>query len=734
MDITFDKENKVFYLATHSTSYIMQIFKDKYLAHLYWGRRLNKICPENVLVPKNLCGAGNPDHMDKTYTLDHLPQEYATFGASDYRKSALEITYGDGSTMTELYYESHRIYKGKPEINGLPAVYVEDESEATTLEIVLREQRKLLEVTLIYTVMEAYDVITRSVRVKNNSAESVILEKVYSALVDFNHDEFDMITLNGAWGRERYPERVKVRRGEQSVGSVRGASSHQANPFIALVSPQTTEEAGDAYGFNFVYSGNFSAGAQVDQNSFTRAFMGLNENMFSWELKSGEVFETPEVVMVYSAKGLGGMSRIYHKVYRERLCRGQYRDSIRPVLVNNWEGTYFDFTHEKIVDIAKKAKELGIELLVLDDGWFGKRKDDTTSLGDWFADKDKLPQGIEGLAKEVHALGLKFGLWFEPEMVSKVSELYKAHPDWCIHEPGREPIESRNQLILDYSRSDVREYIVNIVSGILESADIDYVKWDMNRHMTEFFSVSLDAKHQKELCHRYMLGLYEVLEQITQKHPKVLFESCSSGGGRFEPGMLYYMPQTWTSDDTDGVERLFIQHGTSYVYPFCTMGAHVSAIPNHQVHREVPLKMRGDVAMPGNFGYELDLTKFTAEESLMVKEQILRYKELRTWLPKAQLYRLESPFEGNTAVWEFVGEDENRIYLSYFRILERANSKEERVFLSGLAEDALYRCVETDKIYSGAELMYVGMHIDFPWNDAAYRGDYVSVTREFVRQ
>ena len=734
MGITFDKEEKVFYLTTNNTSYIMQIFKEKYVAHLYWGRRLGKLHPEDILLPKNLCCSGNPDHKDKTYTLDHLPQEYTTFGASDNRKASLEVTYADGSSMTELYYVSHEIYSGKPQIEGLPSVYVENDAEATTLEIVLREPRKNLEVTLVYTVMESYDVITRSVRVKNDSTEPVVLEKVYSALVDFNHDNFDMITLNGAWGRERYPERVKVRRGEQSVGSVRGASSHQANPFIALVSPQTTEDAGDAYGFNFVYSGNFSAGAQVDQNSYTRAFLGIRENMFSWELKQGEVFFAPEAVMVYSPEGLGGMSRIYHKVYRERLCRGVYRDSERPVLVNNWEGTYFDFTHEKIVDIAKKAKELGIELLVLDDGWFGKRKDDTTSLGDWFANKEKLPWGIEGLAKDVHSLGLKFGLWFEPEMVSKVSELYKAHPDWCIHVPGREPIESRHQLILDYSREDVREYIVNAVSDVLERAQIDYVKWDMNRHMTEFYSVALDAKHQKELCHRYMLGLYEVLEKITGKHPKVLFESCSSGGGRFEPGMLYYMPQTWTSDDTDGVERLFIQHGTSYVYPFATMGAHVSAIPNHQVHREVPLKMRGDVAMPGNFGYELDLTKFTDAETKLVKEQVEKYKTLRLWLPKAQLYRLASPFEGNTAVWEFVEEEKNRVYISYFRILERANSAEERVFLKGLEEDAFYKCLENGKVYSGAELMYAGLHIPFPWDDTDYRGDYVSVIREFIRQ
>ena len=734
MGITFQETDKVFYLHTRNTTYVLQIFKEKYLAHLYWGRKLSSLHPENVLFVQNTCGAGNPDRADQTYTLQQLRQEYPTQGASDYREPALTACYADGSIMTELWYKSHRIYEGKPSLEGLPAVYVESDSEATTLEITLAEPRKGLEVTLLYTVMEDYDVLTRSVRVKNLSQQSVTLDGIYSASVDFHTDEFEMITLNGAWGKERAPERIAVRRGMSRVGSVRGASSHQANPFIALVHPRTTEEAGDAYGFNFVYSGNFAAGAEVDENGYTRAFMGIHRDMFSWELEPMAEFTAPEVVMVYSPNGLGEMSRIYHRLYRERLCRGKFRDAIRPVLVNNWEGTYFDFNHEKIVAIARKAKEFGIELLVLDDGWFGKRKDDTSSLGDWFANMEKLPKGIEGLAEDVHALGLKFGLWFEPEMISRESELFRAHPDWCIHEPGREPMESRHQLILDFSRPQVRDYIVDTVSGVLDKAKVDYVKWDMNRHMTEYFSVALSPKNQRELCHRYMLGVYQVLERITTSHPDVLFECCSAGGGRFEPGMLYYMPQTWTSDNTDGVERLFIQHGTSYVYPFATMGAHVSAVPNHQVYRNVPLKMRGDVSMPGNFGYELDLTKFTEEEVEVVKGQVARYKELRTWLPKTDLYRLSSPFEGNTTVWEFVSEDKEKVYVSYFRILERANVREERIYLQGLCEDAMYLCKEDGKVYLGAELMYAGLYIPFPWDDTDYRGDYVSVTREFVKQ
>ena len=734
MGITFNETDKVFYLHTKNTTYAMQIFKNKYLVHLYWGRKVASLHPENVLFVQNTCGAGNPDRADKTYTLQQVRQEFPTQGASDYREPALTACYTDGSLMTELWYKEHRIYTGKPQLKGLPSVYIQEDTEATTLEVVLEEKRKGLEVTLQYTVLEAYDAMTRSVRVRNVSTQPVMLESVYSASVDFSTDAFELITLNGAWGKERTPERIAVRRGMTSVGSVRGASSHQANPFVALVNPKTTEESGDAYGFNFVYSGNFAAGAQVDENGYTRAFMGINRDLFSWELKPMEEFTAPEVVMVYTSKGIGEMSRIYHKLYRERLCRGKYREAIRPVLVNNWEGTYFDFDHEKIVAIAKKAKEFGIELLVLDDGWFGKRNDDTTSLGDWFTNMEKLPKGIEGLAADVHALGLKFGLWFEPEMISRESELFGAHPDWCIHEPGREPMESRHQLILDYSRKEVREYIVKAVSDVLEKAKVDYVKWDMNRHMTEYFSAALSSTNQRELCHRYMLGLYEVLERITSQHPDILFESCSSGGGRFDPGMLYYMPQTWTSDNTDGVERLFIQHGTSYAYPFATMGAHVSAIPNHQVHRNVPLKMRGDVSMPGNFGYELDLTKFTEDETLLVKKQVERYKELRTWLPKASLYRLASPFEGNTAVWEFVSENKESIYVSYFRILERANVREERIYLQGLDETAEYFCKEDGNTYLGAELMYAGLYIPFPWNDADYRGDYVSVTREFVKQ
>ena len=733
MAVRIDDQNLIFYLETEHTSYIMQVVKGKYLCHLYWGRKLTKIYPERLLSFHGLCCSANPDETDKTYTLDLLPQEYPTQGAADYRKAALETEYADGSILTELFYESYRVIKGKPLLRELPATYAEEGDDVWTLEITCADRRTGLEVKLSYSVFSQMDVLTRSVCIINRSSAGVILNKAYSASVDFNSDSFDMLTLNGAWGRERYPERVKLRRGNQAIGSVRGASSHQENPFIALLREDTTEKTGDAYGFSFVYSGNFIAGVEVDQSAASRAYMGIHEDLFQWNLEPGACFQTPETVMVYTDRGLGELSRIYHRIYRRRLCRGKYRDAGRPVLVNNWEGTYFDFNQKKILAIADKAAELGIEMLVLDDGWFGKRDDDTSSLGDWYADQRKLPDGITGLAKAVHLRGLKFGLWFEPEMISKDSNLYRQHPDWCIHVPGREPMECRNQMVLDLSRGEVCSYVIDAVSQILDSAGIDYVKWDMNRHITEYYSAGRGSSGQSELCHRYMLGLYHVMDEIISGHPDVLFESCSSGGGRFDPGMLYYMPQIWTSDDTDAAERVYIQYGTSYAYPFCTMGAHVSAVPNHQVHRVTPWKTRGDVAMTGAFGYELDLTGLAAMETDVVKKQVQRYKRLRMWLPAADLYRLENPFCGNYGAWMFVSESGNQCLVNCVRMMERANMPEKRIFLQGLKEGCIYRCVETGNCYSAEELMYAGLRVSEDGENPDMRGDFVSFTWSFEK-
>lgn len=714
MAIIIDEKNLIFNLQTKSASYIMKVVEDKFLAHVYWGRKMDNPDMENAQINRWI--GFSPAEWGKPLTRDFLCQEYPTGCGTDYRIPAISALYDDGSRTVELAYEGFKVIAGKPRLKGLPATYVESDDEADTLEIILKDNIKNMKVVLQYTAYNNLDVITRNVKVINENNARITLEKVVSANVDFEDSEFDMITLPGAWARERHIERAAIRSGIQSIESRRGASSHQLNPFFALVSKNATEDYGDAYGFNLVYSGNFTAGVEVDQIFKSRAWIGINDYDFSWILEVGDEFQAPEAVMVYSSKGIGEMSRTYHKLYRKRLVRGKYRDEVRPILANNWEGTYFDFNEEKIVDLAREAADLGIELMVLDDGWFGKRNSDNCSLGDWYVNKEKIPNGISGLAKRVNELGIKFGLWFEPEMVCPDSDLYRAHPDWCIHVQGRDRTECRWQLILDLSRPEVCDYIVKAVSDVLDEANIGYVKWDMNRHMSMLGSAGLPAERQKEMPHRYMLGLYDVMERIVSSHPDVLFESCSGGGGRFDPGILYYMPQTWTSDDTDAVERLYIQYGTSLCYPTSAMGAHVSAVPNHQVGRVTSLKMRGDVAFSGNFGYELDLMKFTKEEKEEVKAQVAMYKELRSFVQSADMYRIESPFEGNTTAWEFISEDGNDIFAAYFRILAKPNDGINRMKFVALEENARYEVVGEDKIYSGAELMNIGLVVEL-WGD-----------------
>ncbi len=718
MSITFDEREKVFHLTTKNTSYIMKVAKEKYLSHVYWGRKIKTPDMENAQLNRFISFDAVPDTKDRGYSLDFVCQEYPVGCGTDYRIPAVQAVFSDGSRAVELIYDSYKITSGKPKLKGLPATYIEDASEADTLEIVLTDTLKSMKVVLMYTAYNEIDAITRSVRIINESSEQILLEKVMSASVDYETSDYDFVELSGAWGRERHIERNRLRSGIQSIESRRGASSHQLNPFFALASKNANEEYGEVYGFNLVYSGNFTAGVEVDQIFKARAYIGMNDYDFSWLLESGESFQAPEAVMVYSSHGFGEMSRVYHRLYRKRLVRGKYRDAIRPILANNWEATYFDFNEEKILELAKTASELGIELLVLDDGWFGKRNSDNCSLGDWYVNKEKLPDGIGGLAEKVKEYGILFGLWFEPEMVSPDSDLYRAHPDWCIHIPGRERTECRNQLTLDLSREDVCEYIIKTVSQVLDEAAIGYVKWDMNRHMSELGSAGLPPKRQKEMPHRYMLGLYHVMEEIVSKHPDVLFESCSGGGGRFDPGMLYYMPQTWTSDDTDAVERLYIQYGTSLVYPVSAMGCHVSAVPNHQANRMTSLSMRGDVAMSGNFGYELDLAAFTEEEKDEVRMQIKQYKDLRTFIQSGDMYRLQSPFEGNTTAWQFISEDGKDIFAAYFRILCEVNGGISRMKFTTLEADAMYEVlgVNGGKRYSGDELMNIGLTVDL-WGD-----------------
>lgn len=721
MPIFFDEAKGLFHLQSRNTSYLIQLVHG-YPAHAYFGAKLRHGSNlEGLLTFQERASfSPNPLPEDKSISLDSLPQEYPQYGTSDFRSPAYQVRLANGTRATELTYRTHRIVPGKPALEGLPAVYVELDNEAETLELELEDRVSGLSVVLNYTVFADFDAIARSARFSNGSGEPIQLERALSASVDFPDASYDALYLSGAWARERHVQRRRLAPGVTGISSRRGSSSHQQNPFLALLRPDATEQRGEVYGFSLVYSGNFTAEAEVEQFGTTRVSIGINPFDFTWKLEPGENFQTPEAVLVYSAEGLGGMSRTYHRLYRTRLCRGQFRDQERPILVNNWEATYFDFNADKIEAIAQEGSKLGIELFVLDDGWFGRRDRDNSSLGDWFEDRRKLPEGLADLARRVKDTGLQFGLWFEPEMVSPDSDLYRAHPDWCLHVPERRRTEARDQLVLDMSRSDVRQYLYDRLSDIFSTVPITYVKWDMNRNMTEIGSAASPAERQGEVAHRYMLGLYELLERLTSEFPHILFESCSGGGGRFDPGMLYYMPQTWTSDDTDAAERLKIQYGTSLVYPVSTMGAHVSAVPNHQVERTTPLTFRGDVAMSGNFGYELDLTRFTDDEKDTAKRQIALYKEIRGLVQQGDLYRLQSPFEGNETAWMFVSPDQNEALLFYFRVLAEPNGPLRSVKLQGLDPAKDYEVAGSGEVYGGDRLMSAGLSM------ASVRGDFSS--------
>ncbi|CAM4337366.1 alpha-galactosidase [Paenibacillus alkaliterrae] len=726
MTIQYDQQRSLFHLQAQDTSYVIHVTKTGYVAHLYWGKKIRGMKLERLLELKERASFSPSTELDHlALSLDTLPQEYPGYGNSDFRMPAYQVMLPNGTTITDLRYESHAIVQGKPALAGLPATYVESDKEAQTLELTLKDELTGLSVILSYTVFEEFDAITRSARLVNNGTDTLQLQRAFSLSLDMPHDQFEMLQLSGAWTRERHIHKRKLEPGLQSIESRRGSSSHMQNPFVALLSEGASEDHGDVYGVNLVYSGNFTAGVEVDQFHSARLFIGINPFDFNWRLDPGEHFQTPEAVMVHSEHGLGGMSRSFHDLYRTRLIRGTFRDQTRPILVNNWEATYFNFNADKIEAIARTGQELGIELFVLDDGWFGKRDNDTTSLGDWFVDRSKLPNGLEDLVSRVKRLDMQFGLWFEPEMISPESELYRAHPDWCLHVEGRRRTQARHQLILDLSRKDVQQYIVKSISDILSSAPITYVKWDMNRNMTEIGSALLPAERQRETAHRYMLGLYEVLEQITSAFPHVLFESCSGGGGRFDAGMLYYMPQTWTSDNTDAVSRLKIQYGTSIVYPVSSMGSHVSAVPNHQVGRITSLETRGNVALSGNFGYELDLTRFTEQEKETVKTQVALYKDVRHLVQFGNFYRLLSPFEGNDTAWMFVSKNQSEAFVVYVSVLQEPNPKLNRFLLKGLDPKRDYKLDGQESVYGGDELMYAGLATP------QFHGDYASKMYRF---
>ena len=713
MPIQFDAKRKVFKLDSETTSYAMYVGPHDYLLHLYYGAKISDTDLTYLAYsfPQSTTSAvvsyDDPEYFSK----DVHRMEYACNGCGDMRQSALTVLRSTGTTDTDIQYVSHKIYAGKPKLPGQPATYATDE-EADTLEILCRDSVSGAEVTLFYTVFANYGAMTRHAVVRNASDQPMELKRVMSTCVDF-HDASDMdfIHLYGKWAKERSFERAPLLHGTQSVSSKRGCSSHMHNPFVALCSHDATESTGDAYGFNLVYTGNFLASAEMDANGGARMILGINPEDFSWHLAPGESFCTPEAVMVYSNEGLGGMSRIYHRLYRNNLCRGPWKNKKRPILVNNWEATYFDFNEEKLYDLAKTASELGIEMLVMDDGWFGDRNTDKCALGDWFVNEEKLRGGLGKLTKRINDLGMKFGIWFEPEMISPNSNLFRAHPDWALQTPNRHMSSGRYQYVLDMSRPDVRDYLFDCMKNILDNANIAYIKWDFNRNLTEVGSALLGADRQQEVFHRYVLGLYELLERLVTAYPDLLLEGCAGGGGRFDPAWLYYAPQIWTSDDTDATERLDIQYGTSLCYPVSSMGAHVSVCPNHQTMRTSPFQTRANIAMAGTFGYELDLTKLTDEEKDLVKQQCKDYHKYYDIIHYGDLYRLISPWQKRTrSAWSFVAPDKSEVLVTY--VVIRSDIKERYYLrLAGLDPQRMYQNQESGQILSGAALMNAGLCI-----------------------
>lgn len=710
MPIIYNEKTREFHLYNQEISYIIKILDNDQPGQLYYGKRLTHKEDFSHLFEYAMRDM-SPYAFEgnSTFSLENIKQEYPTFGCGDMRFPAYEIERENGSHVVEFVYKEHKIYNGKPKLEGLPATYVESDDEAQTLELVLEDTSINTRIVLLYTIYEAFPVIARSVRFECDSDEKITLLSAMSACVDLPDKDYEMIDLAGVWARERHVRRHKLDYGIQSIYSMRGCSSYQFNPFLALARENADEFQGQVYSFSLVYSGNFLAQTEVDNYDTARVLMGIHPNGFKWTLGKGESFQTPEMVMVYSEAGLNGMSQTFHKLYRTRLARGTWRDKVRPILINSWEAFYFDFDAPKLLGLADAATDLGMELFVLDDGWFGKRDDSTSSLGDWYPNEEKLKGTLKELAEKINAKGLKFGLWIEPEMTNKDSDLYRAHPDWLLAEQGKRICHSRTQYVLDFSKKEVREYIGDMLENLLAEVPVSYIKWDMNRTFSEVFSNGNDREYQGKVCHKYILGVYELYERLTSRFPHVLFESCASGGARFDPGMLYYAPQGWTSDDTDAIERLKIQYGTSMVYPVSCMGSHVSASPNHQTNRVTPIETRADVAYFGTFGYELDLLKLGEEDKAEIRRQIAFMKEKRDLIQKGTFYRLKSPFEGNETAWMIVSEDQKKALVGYYRVMQPVNVGFKRLKLKGLKEDTCYKVSGYAYDCYGDELMQVGM-------------------------
>ena len=727
MGIIYCEKDRIFTLQTKNTTYQMQVDRYGFLLHLYYGKKTDT-CMDYLLTYYDRGFSGNPYDAgeDRTYSMDTLPQEFPCYGNGDFRSTAFAVENTDGSMSCDLRYKSHKIFDGKYNLEGLPAVYASEE-EAQTLEILMEDPVTGVKVVLLYGVLPAQDIITRSVSVKNESSGKIYLNKIESASLDFLYGDYELLTFYGRHAMERNVQRVPVVHGTQKIGSVRGTSSHQYNPMMILAEKETTEDKGNCYAMSFVYSGCFQGEVLKDQLNQTRMMLGLQEEAFRYPLETGEMFQAPEVILSYSSEGMNRLSQNLHHCIRQHICRGKYKEEIRPILINSWEAAYFDFTGDTIYELAKAAKEVNIDMLVMDDGWFGKRDDDNSGLGDWFVNEKKLGGTLGNLIKRINDLGVKFGIWIEPEMVSEDSDLYRKHPDWALTVPGRNPVRSRNQLVLDFSRKEVVDEIYDQICKVLDQGNIEYVKWDMNRSLMDVYSSV--TRDQGRVLHDYVLGLYDFLERLVQRYPNLLIEGCSGGGGRFDAGMMYYTPQIWCSDNTDAIDRLRIQYGTSFGYPVSVVGSHVSAVPNHQTGRKTPLHTRGVVAMSGTFGYELNLMKLSEEEKQEIREQIEEYKRYAPIIQNGLYYRLSNPTTEEICAWEFVHTDEkeqSKVLLNIVMQVIHGNMTVNYVKLQGLEETAVYREEKSGKRYTGAALMYGGMPLPIePGEYQAYQYCFV---------
>lgn len=711
MAIIFNAVTNEFHLFNDDISYIIKIHPTGELMHLYYGKHLDHRDSFSHLHPlyekSYVC---YPNQGCRELSFDALRREYPDYGRSDYHEGAFSITHENGSIVTAFVYDSHTIYSGKPPLMEriLPATYVNDAAKAKTLVIKLIDNISGIALYLQYSIFSEIPVITRSCYFFNEGKTTVNLTTAMSLSVDFEDKEFELLQLSGAWARENQIINTPLRYGYQSIGSTRGASSHQCNPFIALKRPTCTERSGEIYGFSLVYSGNFKAEVFLNYLNQPRLTMGINPHNFQWILQPGAEFQTPEVVMVYSDTGINTMSQTYHRLFNEHLMAKTMRDAMPPVVVNNWETTYFDFNEEKLLEIAQTAVDVGVETLVLDDGWFENRDDEESGLGDWNIDYAKLPNGLTGLAKKLDIMGMGLGLWIEPESVSPKSTLFQEHPQWVIQSPGRKKSLGRNQYILDFTQPQVIEYIFQKMVKIFDLAPITYLKWDMNRNITEPFSASLAKNQQGEFMHRYILGVYSLLNRLTQKYPKMMIESCAGGGGRFDPGMLFYAPIAWASDNTDAMARVQIQKGTSICYPLRSMGCHVSSVPNHQVGRYCRLQTRMDVATFGAYGFQLDISTFDKAKRQTIQENIERYKGMRDLLNTGNFYRVDTGCENITA-WMLVSKNQANVVLGVYECLALANPPRQMIKLEGLRPDYTYMNMETETMHGGDELMYRGI-------------------------